>query len=149
MKPLLTTFLILLFIGCGSRKAEVEKLNIEIKKKNEVISNLKNDIQSNTRIHKVAKKTIAEPIDESKPSTFNGTSFQNARITIEETESDSTATLNAQSETNISAKEESEVDSRQVQRDVESKKGNPWLWLTIFGVSVFLIWMVFKYKPWK
>lgn len=146
MKTLITTSLILLLVGCGSRKAEVEKLRLEIKEQREMVLSIQNNIQSNVRVTKVASRTVVEPVDESEISTFNGTSFQNARITIEETETDSTANVNDQSETNLSLNEESEVDIKEKDKKSESKKGNPWIWFGIVVVSIFLIWMFFNKK---
>lgn len=148
MKSLITILLILLLASCGSRKAEVEKLKMEIRQQRELVLNLQNDIQSNIRIIKVANKHTIEPINQSEISTFNGTSFQNARITIEKTKSDSIANVNDQSRKEIKSKENNESKLTEKTKDAESKKGNPWLWLVIFGISVLLIWMVFKYRPW-
>lgn len=147
MKYLLYISLFLL-VGCGSRKAEVEKLRLEIKQQRELVLSIQNNVQSNVRLHKVATKTTAEPINENEISAFNGTSFQNARITIDEVETDSTAYLNDQSETEIDLKEESEIDLNDKDKKTDAEKPNPYLWLVVLLVSIFLIWMVFKYKPW-
>lgn len=147
MNKLYLTLLILLLVGCGSRKSEVERLKLEIKQQREMVLSIQNNIQSNVRLHKVATKTTAEPINENKISTFNGTSFQNARITIEETESDSTANVNDQSKTDVKMKEESETNVKDVNRDVESKKNNPYLWIAVTLLGAFLIWRLLKTKP--
>jgi hypothetical protein len=147
MKVLITSVCILL-LSCGSRKAEIDRLKVQVKQQRDLVLKIQNNIQSNVNVHKVATKTIAEPIDSSKPSTFNGTSFQNARITTEETETDSTAYLNDQSEKEVDLSESSKVNVSDKQKKSESKKGNPWLWLAITIVAVFLIWRLLKTKPW-
>lgn len=148
MKFTLTILLILLLIGCGSRKAEIDRLKASVEAQRELMMRFKNDIQSNVKLHKIATRTTAEPIDSSKPSTFNGTSFKNARITIDEVQTDSTAYLNDQSEKEVDLKEESEFDLNDKDKKTDAEKPNPYLWLVILLVSIFLIWMVFKYKPW-
>lgn len=146
--PMLISGCILL-LSCGSRKAEIDRLKVQVKEQRDLVLKIQNNIQSNVRLHKIATKTTAEPIDSSKPSTFNGTSFQNARITIDEVETDSTATLNDQSETEIDLKEESETEIKTKDKKTDAEKPNPYLWLVILLVSIFIIWMLFKYKPWK
>lgn len=144
----LTLILFIFLLGCGSRKAEIDRLKVQVKQQRDLVLKIQNNIQSNVNVHKVATKTIVEPIDSSKPSTFNGTSFQNARITTEETKTDSTAYLNDQSEKEVDLSENSKVNVNDKQKKSESKKGNPWLWLAITIFAVFIIWMLFKYKPW-
>lgn len=145
MRFTIAILLILFLASCGSRKAEVEKLKMEIKQQRELVLNLQNDIQSNIRIIKVSNKQTIEPINQGKISTFNGTSFQNARITIEETKSDSTANVNDQSRKEIEVKEDSESKITEKTKNTESKKPNPWLWLSIVLVIVLVLWL----KPWK
>lgn len=141
MRFTIAILLILLFASCGSRKAEVEKLKMEIRQQRELVLNLQNDIQSNIRIIKVANKHTIEPINQSEISTFNGTSFQNARITIEKTKSDSIANVNDQSTKEIKLKENNESKLTEKTKETESKKPNPYLWLGVVIVCIFLIWM--------
>lgn len=145
MKTLITTSLILLLVGCGSRKAEVENLKAEIKAQREKMLSIQNNIQSNVHLTKVANKTTIEPIDKDKISTFDGTSFQNARITKEETKTDSTAYLNDNSKVDLKVDEEKETSVKTKDKKSESKKPNPYLWMGLFLVVGLVIWL----KPWK
>lgn len=148
MKTLITTSLILLLVGCGSRKAEVEKLRLEIKEQREMVLSIQNNIQSNVRVTKVASRTVVEPVDESEISTFNGTSFQNARITIEKTKLDSTAALIDKSAKDLTIKEKEETKTKEKTKETQSKKGNIWLYLIIGLVVVFGIGVYAKSKRW-
>ena len=121
MKFTITIFLILLLVGCGSRKAEIEKLKLEIKEQREMVLSIQNNIQSNVHLTKSANKTTIEPVDKDKISTYNGTSFQNAKITQEETKTDSTAYLKDNSKIDLKVDEEKETSVKS-----ESKKPNPY-----------------------
>ena len=137
--------LCLLILGCGTRKAEIDKLKTETRELNETVLKLKNDIQSNVKVTKVANKTTVEPINEGKESTFNGTSFKNARIVQEEERTDSTATLNDQSEKEVKTVNESESSTKIKSKDIKTEKPNPWLWLMLTVVIVFAL---VYFRPW-
>lgn len=134
-----------LLISCGSRKAELDSQKAKTERLTELVLKLQNDIQSNVNVRKVAKKRIIESKDPSKPSTFNGQEFQNAKITEEETTSDSTATLNDKSKKEIKAKDEESSSEKNKIKNTKSKKPNPWLWLMIAIVLVAIIY----FKPWN
>lgn len=145
IRKILMLFVLILVFGCGSRKAEVDKQKVETKELRDLVLKLQNNIQSNVRLTKVANKTTIEPINKNDSSTFNGTSFKNARITIEETKSDSTANVNDKSKSEVKVKEEKESSQKSKIKNTESKKPNPWLWVFL-AVVVFL---VLRLKPWK
>src|SRR5690606_33308827 len=79
---------LMLMFSCGSKKKVVERSKqstVEIVNKD--VQRLKtNNITTNTIIEQNNLKTTVRPIDESKPSNYNGNEFQNAEIIIEKSD---------------------------------------------------------------
>lgn len=141
---IISCILLFLIVACGTRRAEVYKLKSEIKAQRELSLKLQNDITSNVNITKVANKVVIEPLNESDISTFDGTFFKNARITLEESKTESTAHLIDKSKKEVGLDEKLESDISEKEKESESKKPNPWLWSGITIVAVFIVWMLFK-----
>lgn len=140
---------LLLLSSCGARKVELEQQKVRTQQLTEMVLKLQNDIQSNITMRKVANKKIVEPVDPKLPSTYNGQDFQNARITEEETTTDSTATMNDNSTTNINASNQTDSSSESVNRNVD-REGNAKQWRGMIWGLVLLVALILygKYKKW-
>ncbi|QLE02871.1 hypothetical protein HX109_15330 [Galbibacter sp. BG1] len=144
MKLFLTILLALTICSCGSKKKVVERKkekSIEVIEK-DVQSSVKNDITSNAIIRKEGKRTIVEPIDETKPSSYNGVDFQNAKITQQDVKENLTTETSDKSQTdfidNSSASTETETDDLNKNIDIDrSWNVFDWLWLFL-AVAIVL-----------
>lgn len=139
-------FAISLFItSCGARKVELEQQRVRTQKLTEMVLKLQNDIQSNITMRKVANKKIVEPVDPKLPSTYNGQDFQNARITEEETTTDSTATMNDNSTTDINSSSQTDSSSESVKRNVDREGNGSDIKWSIWGIAVIIIGLIVGY----
>ncbi len=137
------------FLSCGTRKTEIELQKANTERLTKLVLQLQNDIQSNVRMTKVAKKKIIEPVDPSIPSTYNGQDFKNAKITEEEETVDSTATNTDNSTTDLKIEDSESTSNKTKKKDVESKKPNPWLWSGLFVAIIVISGMLIKFRPWS
>lgn len=131
--------IVFLLSSCGARKVELEQQKVRTKELTEMVLKLQNDIQSNITMRKVANKKIVEPVDPKLPSTYNGQDFQNARITEEETTTDSTATMNDNSTTDINSSSQTDSSSESVKRNVDREGNGSDIKWSIWGVGFILV----------
>lgn len=127
---------------------KLHTLQIEILK--EKLIQVQNDIKTNVQVTKRANTTKLEPIDPDKPSTYNGQSFQNTKVTHTQKESDSTATVEDKTTTLQNERTETDINTKDKTKDSESKRGDPWrhFFLPIgiaLGVAVIL-WVIYNRK---
>lgn len=137
----ISVILTIVFIlsSCGARKVELEQQKVRTKELTEMVLRLQNDIQSNVNMRKIANKKIVEPIDPNKPSIYNGQDFQNARITEEETTTDSTATMNDNSTTYINSSSQTDSSYESVKRNVDREGNGSDIKWSIWGVGFILL----------
>lgn len=145
--------IVFLLSSCGSRKVEIEQQKVRTKHLTEMVLKLQNDIQSNIRMTKVANKKTIEPVDPTLPSTYNGQDFKNARITEEETKTDSTALVNDKSITGINVSNQSESSSERKSKNSESKGNSKdiktsLMWVFLIVVVVGGVFVFGKVKKW-
>lgn len=139
--------LLLLLASCGTRKVAMEQQKAHVKKLTDVVLQLQSDINTNVMVNRRASVQVLEPIDPTKPSSFNGQTFQNAKVTLEEKQTDSTASATDQSITGLKASTSKEEKAKAKTKDVESKRPNPWLWIGITVVALFTIYLLLgRYK---
>jgi hypothetical protein len=124
----------------------MEQQKAHVKKLTDVVLQLQNDINTNVMVNRRASVQILEPIDPTRPSSFNGQTFQNAKVTLEEKQTDSTASVTDQSKTGIQVATSNEVKAKAKTKDVESKRPNPWLWIGITAVIFFGLFLFINKK---
>lgn len=147
MRRYLITFLILgLVSGCGTRKVEMQLQKAETKELRNIVLKLQNDIRTNVRFTKIGQSKILEPILPNEPSKYNGETFQNAKITITKTQTDSTAIFADTSKKEVTDTFEKETVTKDKSKDTKSKKPNPWLWVGVFLAVCFFGWLMFRSK---
>lgn len=130
---------LLLLSSCGARRVELEQQKVRTKELTEMVLKLQNDIQSNITMRKVATKKIVEPVDPKLPSTYNGQDFKNARITEQETTTDSTATMKDKSTTDINSSNQTDTSSESVKKDVDREGNGSDIKWSIWGVGFILL----------
>lgn len=141
----LIIFLILgLVSACGTRKVEMQLQKAETKQLREIVLSIQNHIQTNVRLTKIGQVKIVEPIVTEQPSNYNGETFQNAKITIAHTHSDSTAFSTDTSQKEVTDTFEKKTVTKEKTKDTKSKKPNPWLWLGFVIVICFFGWLVWR-----
>lgn len=136
--------LLLLLASCGTRKVAMEQQKAHVKKLTDVVLQLQNDINTNVMVNRRASVQVLEPIDPTKPSSFNGHTFQNAKVVLKEERTDSTASVTDQSIKGLKAATSNEVKAKAKTKDVESKRPNPWLWIVFPSVLLFSLWLFSK-----
>lgn len=140
MKKWLLIILVILVSSCGTRKVEMQLQKAQTKELREIVLKLQNDIQTNIRLTKIGQTKILEPILPNKPSNYNGETFQNAKITITETQSDSTAIVTDTSKKEVTDNSKKETVTKNKTKDTKSKKPNPWLWVALVGLFLAAAW---------
>jgi len=144
MKKWSLIILVILVTSCGTRKVEMQLQKARTEELREIVLKLQNDIQTNVRITKVGSSKIIESIVPDKESTYNGKTFKNTKITIIETQSDSTAIINDNSKKEITDTQEKETVTKNKTKDTKSKKPNPWLWIALLGLFLAAAWWLDK-----
>jgi len=138
--------LILLFVvGCGTRKVETDVRKAKTEEKSEAKVEVQNDITTNAVIHKTATRKIIESVDPDKPSTYNGQTFQNAKIVEEEVNEAAKVDVVDKSKRTEEVKTESKTSTKEKTKESESKKPNPWLWVMLAVVVLGVIY----WRPWR
>jgi hypothetical protein len=145
--------ILLLLVGCGTRK--VNKTNTEIKEKSEItiVDSLKKEIKtdSSTEIH--TNEFTIEPIDSIKPiiiidSQGKKTSILNARIKHKhETSRNKTIkneTVQSSRKTNIKAEKRTQIEVKQVERKESIISSLWWLWLLIILIITYYVSRKFR-----
>lgn len=135
---------LMLMFSCGTKKKAVERSkeqSIEIVNK-DVQRSKTNNITTNAIIEQNDLKTTVRPIDESKPSKYNGNDFQNAEIIIEKSdkkEQVSTIDKSIVNHSDLSTKRD-EKNTSSVNKNVDIDRSwsvFDWLWLFI-SVAIVL-----------
>jgi len=133
-------FILLLFIGCGSRK--VNKTNTEIKEISEisVIDSTKKVIQTNSINEIQSNEFEIVPIDTLKPiiivdSQGKKTSYLNAKIKskneISRNKTQKKETVQSSVKTNIKALKQTKQAEKQIERKESLITSLWWLWLLL------------------
>jgi hypothetical protein len=133
-----------LVIGCGTRKKEVELQKIKIQNLKDIVIDLQNNITNNVKVHRISNVVELEPIDPAAESTYNGKTFKNAKITITDKLSDSTATNKDLSTKKIKDNSKETVRIKDKAMAVKTKKPNPWMWLGIVIICVVGLYLYFN-----
>ena len=146
-------FLLLLFVGCGSRK--VNKSNTETKEKTEitVIDSLKIQTKTDSSTEIQSNEFDIVPIDSIKPivivdSQGKRTSYLNARLKykseISRNKTLKNETLQSSTKTNIKAEKQTKQATKQIERKESLITSLWWLWLLII-----ILFFIRKFLPFK
>lgn len=146
-------FLLLLIVGCGSRK--VNKSNIETKTKTEII--VTDSLKIQTKTESTAENQSNEfeivPIDSIKPiiiidSQGKKTSYLNARLKykseISRNKTLKNEILQSNTKTNIKAEKQTKQAVKQIERKESLITSLWWLWLLII-----ILFLIRKFLPFK
>ena len=143
---------LMLMFSCGSKKKVVERSKqstVEIVNK-DVQRSKTNNITTNTIIEQNNLKTTVRPIDESKPSNYNGTEFKNAEIIIEKSDKKKQVSVVDKSVTDLSDKSDyhNEQSSSTVSKNIDVDRSwgiMDWLWLFVaVAIVLFVIRLYVK-----
>ena len=141
-------FILLLLVGCGSRK--VNKSNTETKEKSEItiVDSLKKEIKTDSSTQIDNKEFEIEPIDSIKPiiiidSQGKKTSYLNARLKYKHEISRNKTLKNeivqSNSKTNIKAEKRTQIEVKQIERKESIITSLWWLWLFIILIVLYYI----------
>ena len=144
MKLWCLIILIILGTSCGTRKRVVELQKVQVQQRNEIKMLLQNDITGNVSVWSRENRIELTPINPDLESNFNGQIFKNTKVTIEEKETDSTATIRDLSLKELIDNSTLEIKTKDKNVDLKTKKPNPWLWIGIVVVACFALWLFFK-----
>jgi hypothetical protein len=143
MKKLVGFFLVVILIGCGTRKVEIEKVS-EIEKK---------DFTSNVRVTsteivasgKVTRTFVYEPIDNTKPAYVNGKELINGKLTDTSIKEDNRSETKRDSLAEVKYK--GIIKKKKKSKKTEKEEGSKiWIfWLGILALIYFLV--TFYIKP--
>jgi type I site-specific restriction endonuclease len=140
--------IILLFVGCGTRK--VNKSNTEITKKGEISISDTTKIVTNTayNIDKVVNDFYIEPVDTCKPiiiidSQGKKTSYHNAKIR-HRVENSSNKTIKneivqSSHKENIKATTQAKTSVKQIERKASIITELWWLWLILLIILLYYL----------
>ena len=141
-------FILLLLVGCGSRK--VNKSNTETKEKSEItiVDSVKVAIKTDSNTEIQTNEFTIEPIDSIKPiiiidSQGKKTSYLNARIKHKHETSRNKTLKNElvqrSTKTNIKAEKRTQIEVKQVERKESIITSLWWLWLLIILVIIYYV----------
>ena len=147
MKLWCLIILIILGTSCGTRKRVVELQKVQVQQRNEIKMLLQNDITGNVSVWSKENRIELTPINPDLESNFNGQIFKNTKVTIEEKETDSTATIRDLSLKELIDNSTLEIKTKDKNVDLKTKKPNPWLWIGLVVVACFALWLFFRNKP--
>jgi hypothetical protein len=140
--------IILLFVGCGTRK--VNKSNTEITTKSEISVSDTTKIVTNTayNIDKVVNDFYIEPIDTCKPiiiidSQGKKTSYLNAKIRHRRENSLNKTLKNeivqSSHKENIKATTQTKISNKEIQREISLIVKFWWLWLILLLILLYYL----------
>ena len=135
---------VILVTSCGTRKRAVELQKLKIQHRNEIRMILQNDITSNVSVWNRHNRIELTPINPDLESLYNGQIFKNTKVSIEEKETDSTATNRDLSVKEIIDNSTLEIKTKDKDLDLKTKKPNPWLWIGLVIVTCFALWLFFN-----
>ena len=141
-------FILLLLIGCGTRK--VNKSNTETKEKSEItiVDSLKKEIKTDSSTQIETNEFEIEPIDSIKPiiiidSQGKKTSYINARLKYKhETKRNKTLKneiVQSTRKTNIKAEKQTKQATKQIERKESIITSLWWLWLLIILIIIYYV----------
>ena len=148
-------FILLLLVGCGTRK--VNKSNTETKEKSEItiVDSLKKEIKTDSSTEIQSNEFEIEPIDSIKPiiiidSQGKKTSILNARIKhkheISRNKTLKNEIVQSSRKTNIKAEKRTQIEVKQIERKESIITSLWWLWLLIILIVLYYInrkWTVY------
>jgi len=133
---ILSFFIIISILGCGSRKVESNKIDKEIRietkeiKKDSSLTSTKNNIFKTENLETV----IYEPINNEKPFIINGISYTNTRLINQKSKSILLdTTLKTEGKTSVYNKEETKQVKEIIKEKKIDKKSN------YFSIFLFLL----------
>ena len=146
-------FILLLLVGCGTRK--VNKSNTEIKEKSEIIivDSLKKEIKTDSSTEIQSNEFEIEPIDSIKPiiiidSKGKKTSYINARLKYKhETKRNKTLKnelVQSSRKTNIKTEKQTKQAIKQIERKESIITSLWWLWILIILVITYYVSRKFR-----
>lgn len=144
MKLWILIIFAILATSCGTRKRAVELQKLQIQHRNDIKMILQNDITSNVSVWNRHNRIELTPINPDLESLYNGQIFKNTKVSIEEKETDSTATNRDLSVKEIIDNSTLEIKTKDKDLDLKTKKPNPWLWIGLVVVACFAIWLFFN-----
>jgi hypothetical protein len=146
-------FILLLLVGCGTRK--VNKSNTETKEKSEItiVDSLKKEIKTDSSTQIDNKEFEIEPIDSIKPiiiidSQGKKTSYLNARLKYKHEISRNKTLKNEivqrSTKTNIKAEKRTQIEVKQIERKESIITSLWWLWLLIILIITYYVSRKFR-----
>jgi hypothetical protein len=146
-------FILLLLVGCGTRK--VNKSNTETKEKSEItiVDSLKKEIKTDSNTEINTNEFTIEPIDSIKPIIIidaqgKKTSYLNARLKYkQETKRNKTLKnelVQSSRKTNIKAEKRTQIEVKQVERKESIITSLCWLWLLIILIITYYVSRKFR-----
>lgn len=146
-------FILLLLVGCGSRK--VNKSNTETKEKSEIIivDSVKKEIKTDSSTQIDNKEFEIEPIDSIKPIIIidaqgKKTSYLNARLKYKHEISRNKTLKNelvqSSRKTNIKAEKQTQYEVKQIERKESIITSLWWLWLLIILIITYYVSRKFR-----
>ena len=146
MKLWCLIILVILGTSCGTRKRVVEIQKVQVQQRKEIKMLMQNDITGNVSVWSRENRIELTPINPDLESNFNGQIFKNTKVTIEEKETDSTATSRDLSVKELIDNSTLDIKAKDKIIDLKTKKPNPWLWIGLVVVACFALWLFFKNK---
>jgi hypothetical protein len=148
IKILLTLFLSILLIGCGSRKV---KKSIETEKKTETETVKTNEVKTdNTKINvsEVFDETIIEPIDTVAPMIVNGKTYKNARLR-HRNKKVNTIVIKDIKEVKTIVKQAKKSNLKEViKKDIKKTSFSFWWWLLLLIIPIYYLYRKYKNLIW-
>lgn len=140
--------ILLLLVGCGSRK--VNKTNTEIKEKSEItiVDSVKVSIKTDSSTEIIADEFEITPMDTLKmlviiDSQGKKTSYINARIKhkheIKRNKTLKNETVQSSRKTNIKAEKRTQIEVKQIERKESIITSLWWLWLLIVLIITYYV----------
>ena len=143
---LIATILVFCLTSCGARKVEKSKTTEQLT----VIDTSKTVTQTDTNVKVIdssqTDEIIIEPIDNTKPSVFNGKTFFNSRITTKKHKNNIT-TVKSEKVAKIEQKHFTVSDRKDIEVKVSERKSNYWLllWWLLIPLLVYFAYQIRKY----
>lgn len=147
-KILLTLFLSILLIACGSRKV---KKSIETEKKIETETVKTDEVKTdNTKINvsEVFDETIIEPIDTVAPMIVNGKTYKNARLR-HRNKKVNTIVVKDIKEVKTIVKEAKKSKSKEIiKKDIKKTSFSFWWWLLLLIIPIYYLYRKYRNLIW-
>ena len=145
MKHLKFILLVVLLIGCGTRKRAMKLDKVEIKEIREIISKTNTNTTANVKLTKEYSLIKLEPIDPNQESEYNGQKFKNTKIILDTSKTDSVSFVTDNSKKEVSENTNVDVKTKNKDVKVETKKPNPYLWAGLTLLFLFLAYLGYRH----